>query len=274
MLSVLDSNMLREPALEAYLSATRSNKVAIFEMVAIEMYKKAPVQFVPDYLRILCRHSDQVVILRNSYEWHTKRIRSAACARSLICRDQTSYFPEFCVSVYEEPQDPRFIAHLEGEEKRARWHIDELTRQSAQQEAIFAAIASNFTSGERAELVKRVTFSRTTVHKLFDMVNFVTIQLLEQANVPTKDRPRNMVEALDTYLFRYALCMILLYTRWMIGGGKPTGKRGDRLTNDVVDMQIVAASTFFRGLLSQDQNPISISTEARRLLRGIRAFVG
>jgi hypothetical protein len=274
LLKVIDSNYLQDPGLETYLASSRSNRAVITELIAIEMNKKAAVQSAPDYLRILCRFSNQVLILRDSYEWHNRRIRTTAQARSIICKEQTEYFSEFCVSVYEQPQDPRFVDHLEQEEKKARWHIDELTKQSEHQEKVFAAIAERFSTRERGELIARVPFSQSTVTKLLDLVNFVTIQLLDDAEVPEKERPRNMVEALDTYLFRYALCMILLYTRWMTGGGKPTGKRKDRLTNDVVDMQIVATSTFYGGLLSHDRKPVDVSREARRILRGMRAFVG
>ena len=274
MLKVLDSNLLKEPALADFLSATRSNKVVVTELLAIEMNKRAAVQSAPDYLRILCRFPSQVLILRDSYEWHSQRIRSAAQARSLICNEQTSYFPEFCVSVYEQPQDPRFIDHLEQEEKNARWHIEELAKQSEHQERVFAAISRRFSASEKSEMIARVPFSQTTVTKLLDMVNFVTVQLLDDAEIPLGVRPRNMIEARDTYLFRYALCIILLYTRWMMGGGKPTGKRVDRITNDVVDMQIVATSTIFGGMLSNDQKPMDVSREARRILRGMRAYVG
>lgn len=270
----MDTNLLTDPSLDAYLPGSRSNKVVVAELVAMEMSKKSAAETAPDYLRILCRHPRQVVILRDSYEWHNQSIRSAGQARSLICKEQTDYFPEYCVSVYNVPQDPRFTAHQRQEEQRARRYVEELTKQSANQEKVFTTITKRFSASERAEMVTRTPYSQSTVVKLLDLVNFVTIQLLDDAEVPLVDRPRNMVEARETYLFRYALCMILLYTRWMIGGGKPTGKRVDRLTNDVVDMQIVASSTFFGGLLSHDRKPVDVSREARRILRGIRAFVG
>lgn len=274
MLQVVDTNMLKDPALRAYLSKSRSNKVLVSEMVAVEINKHAAVEATPERLRILCSFPKQVFILRDSFDWLNNHINSAAAARALICDEQTEYFSSFCVSVYEQPQDPRFVAHLNDVEAKSKWHISELAGQSSHLESLYERIASLFTESERCELIARVPFSKSTVKKLLDLVALANVQLLDDAAIDAADRPRNMNEALDTYLFRYALCMVLLYTRWMLGGGKATGKRLDRVTNDVVDMQIAATSTFFGGLLTGDMKPRDVSREARRMLRAINAYVG
>jgi hypothetical protein len=68
-------------------------------------------------------------------------------------------------------------------------------------------------------------------------------------------------EAPDRFIFRLALCMLLLALRWISVGGA-TNVSPQRIRNDLVDINFAAFATYFDGLLTADDKLASIYQEA------------
>jgi hypothetical protein len=96
--------------------------------------------------------------------------------------------------------------------------------------------------------------------------------LFVSTGVPERRYPRINGHALNFFIFRYAMCIVLLYTRWVHVGQQERPEA--KLINDVVDMHIAAVGTFFGGVLSKDERLLGVHREARYLLRIGRAYVG
>jgi hypothetical protein len=91
--------------------------------------------------------------------------------------------------------------------------------------------------------------------------------------VPEHQYPKLNFHAFGYFIFRYAMCMTLLYTRWVHHGN--LSDNTDKLVNHVMDMHLAALGTFFGGVLSDDEMLIDVHREARWLLRATgKAFVG
>ena len=75
----------------------------------------------------------------------------------------------------------------------------------------------------------------------------------------------NADELFDTYIFRVALCGLLLSLRWASVGGARNVKV-ERIRNDMVDIHFAAYATIFDGLLTNDQKLSGIYREACGIL--------
>ena len=67
------------------------------------------------------------------------------------------------------------------------------------------------------------------------------------------------------YIFRVALCGLLLSLRWASVGGASNVKV-ERIRNDMVDIHFAAYATIFDGLLTNDQKLSGIYREACGIL--------
>jgi hypothetical protein len=75
------------------------------------------------------------------------------------------------------------------------------------------------------------------------------------------------------FAFRYSLCELPCYMEW-VRVARTTGKKLPRRVDDVVDMQITAMGTLFNGVPSTDATLQTVSNTARRVLRGLGAYIG
>ena len=93
------------------------------------------------------------------------------------------------------------------------------------------------------------------------------------ADHPTVTTFPDAKEAPDRFLFRIALCMLLLALRWIsVGGASNVNAR--RLRNDMVDVNFAAFATYFDGLLTADDKLASIYLEAKIWLERIFSLTG
>jgi hypothetical protein len=84
-------------------------------------------------------------------------------------------------------------------------------------------------------------------------------------------RPR-WDEAINTFIFRSALCLYLWVLHWIsVGGAK--GAKAETIRNDIVDLTFAAYATFFDGLLTGDNKLSEIHKGAVWLLRVLRLGV-
>jgi hypothetical protein len=271
MRHVVDSNYLRSPALEAHLSASVSHRVVVTDQTRGEMLKRNAALTVSQSLQILSRFPTQVEILRNADQFYGHRITSAKRARALICKRQTRDFADFSKAACH--LTPAFIAEMERSEPEAAAYIAKLERDTFTIRETFKLINREFTASELEELRRREPLSRGAQRTLLDVMFGISRGLFRDVGWPEQYVPRSHLEAMHTFVFRYAMCMTLLYTRW-VAAGQQMKTSASRFANDVIDMNTAAMGTFFSGVLSRDEKLIAVHREARYLLRIAGVFVG
>lgn len=270
---IADSNFLGEPALSRYLSRSRYNRIALPEAVLVEMHKDAPVDNIRKSLEIARRFPKQVIVLRGVTSIYGVPVRSAADARKLIDQHQTDSFAKWYDDVLMAEYDHVMAGLLSEAQTQAKVQIDEVAQSVMNIEPIFRKMKNRFTKDEREQLRNRLPYSRETQGKLLDLMYEMSHAMFDSANVPENQRPRLNVEAFQYFIYRYAMCMVLYYTRWVNTGSM--SNKIDKLVNDVMDLHIAAQATFFDGVSSNDRKLLDVYREARHLLRATGvAYVG
>lgn len=269
---VVDSNSLRSSRLETYLAARRTNIAVLTEFVLVEAYKCNPLITFPASLAILERFSQQVVVLKPSEKQLGMRGRASGMQRRLIDKRMTTEFPRLCARIRQaaagDAEQTRFILDTA---RIASIHMDKLVEAAPSIIQLFEFHAQRFTPMELNEIARQQPYSGTTQAKLIDMIMETTADIARATGAISPRTPPREITNLP--VFRYCLCMALLFTRW-VAGGRQKGTRPARTANDVMDANVAAYATYFDGVLSEDEKLLSVHTEARHILREIGVAVG
>lgn len=270
---IVDSNFLQKPALSEYLSASRSNKIAVAEEVLVEMHKREPALTVRKNLEVARGYPTQVIILRGVTSIYGLSINSAADARKLIDRRQTTGFAQWYDDVLQASNDCAISRSLANAKKQAQAQTQEIAAKVQHMLPIFRDIKKRFSNEELTQLRKRIPYGASTQCKLLDIMYGISRALFINTNVSEHQYPELKLHAVRYFIFRYAMCMTLLYTRWVHHGN--LSEDTAKLVNHVVDMHLAALGTFFGGVVSDDEMLVDVHREARWILRATgNAFVG
>jgi Xaa-Pro aminopeptidase len=270
---IADSNFLQKPALREFFAASTSNKIAVSEEVLVEMHKREPRLTVTKNLELAREYPGQVVVLRGVTGIYGLPINSAMDARKLIDSRQTARFAQWYDDVLQAEDDDAMGMLIANAQKQAQAQIEEIASAVKHIKPIFRNMKKRFDNEELAQLRKRIPYSESTQRKLLDIMFGVSRALFVNAKVPAHLYPHFNGHAFRYFIFRYAMCMTLLYTRWVHFGNFSDDI--NKLVNHVVDMHLAALGTFFSGVLSDDEMLIDVHREARWLLRTTgSAFVG
>ena len=110
-------------------------------------------------------------------------------------------------------------------------------------------------------------WSEEFFHKLLENVTLVAAKLFYSH--PKIHKLPIALEAPNTLIFRFSLCMNLLVLDWILGGS-PRTLKAERVRNDHVDMMIAAYATFFDGVISSDRKLCRIHSQACAALHAFR----
>lgn len=270
---IADTNFLRKPELREYLSASRSNRVAIAEQVLVETHKREPALTVRKNLEVARGYPAQIVVLRSITSIYGLPVNSAATARRLIDKRQTTRFAQWYDDVLHVGDDDEMSRLLADAESQAQAQIKDVAAKVQYIQPIFQKMKDRFDKDELVQLRKRIPYRESTQRKLLDLMYEMSRALFVSTDVPKHQYPKLRLHAFRYFIFRYAMCMTLLYTRWIHHGNLSDDT--EKLVNHVMDMHLAAVGTFFGGILSDDEMLVDVHREARWLLRATGvAFVG
>jgi len=267
---VIDSNYLRDPALADYLGRSPRHIAVLTEFVLLEAHKKDPLITVPKSIAILAQFPDQVEVIRPSRRLARFPGRSAGLQRRLIDQEQSRAFAELCRQMRRTRDDPATQEAIRRTAEIASTHIDGLVAAAPTIIALFQGHVARFTPAELVALRTRQSRSPDMQRKLLDIVVETTKDVAATTSaIPPACRP---AEIANLPVFRYCLCMMLLFIRW-IEVGRQTKTANNRIANDVIDANIAAYATYFDGVLSTDGKLRALHREARQVLREIGGAV-
>lgn len=272
---VADSNSLQKPALALleHLSKSRSNRIALAEEVLVEMHKREPVYIVQKSLEVARDFPDQVVVLHGVTSIYGMPICSAADARKIIDNRQTTSLAQWYDDVLQSERSMKMTGFIAEAQKQAQTRVAEIAAKVAHIQPIFRIMNTRFNANELKQMRSRIPYSDGTQRKLLDVMYEMSRAMFMSTNVPLDQYPKLNVHALRYFIFRYAMCMTLLYTRWVHHGNLSDDT--NKLVNHVMDMHLAALGTFFGGVLSKDKMLVDVHREARFLLSvSGRAYLG
>ena len=271
-LYITDSNYLQDPdeRLLSYLRASRANRIALSEHVLIEMHKTEPQITVTRSLAQARQYAEQVVLLRGSPHIYGKALRTGTQVRAgMIDTKQSRLFGKWYDDVLVG--SPEIMTHLAEMQVQAVASIADIGSTIDELLPTFQLTRKRFTKEELAEIRSRNLKSRSTQDKLIRVMFDMSNALFNRCNIPEQNRPHLTQDGPHYYLFRYAMCMTMLFTRWVYFGNLSPDR--DKQINHVIDMHLCAEATFFDGILSKDKGVDDVHRQSRTLLRLMRGYI-
>ena len=270
---VVDSNFLRSPELAAHLSAKPTNHAVLTEFILMEQHKSSnPLHTVRESLAVCSKFSKQVIVLKRSPEILRLSTRSRGLQRRMIDYVQTRAFPEYCSALRDPARAEQVNFLIKRRATESAQHMALMLEDCRHLPEIYGRISNGFTTGELREVRRRHPFCRKTQFKLLDAMFEETKRLYFATNVEERYWPKTVADAVNSYPFRYALCLMLHYMRW-VRDGEPE-RSVQKLRNDIVDVNTAAFATFFDGLLTRDGKLKGIHEEGRHIAEQLGGYVG
>lgn len=268
---VVDTNFIKDEGLREYLSASRFNRAVIGQPQLIEIHKKHSHVDARKLLGLVCEFPAQIVILHSQATLYDMVGSTSRLIRQLTDARQTGAFPAFCDTVVRR-NDGVADAHFAAMEQQAALYIEDLKATSLKMVNLFNLSADGLTDAEVLLLRRRVPYSTELQRKLIDMTFGVTGVILTGAGVDRALWPKKNTLAVNTFAFRYALFVVMYFTRWM-KNGQAQIENADKLVNQIMDLQIAALASFFDGLKTREKKLIDIFEEGRSFVSQIGGYV-
>jgi len=269
---VIDTNWLADAALNDFLSRSSGNCAVISEMTLVEVHKDAAALNGRKLLQTLCANPHQVIVLRGTHDLYRDSGVSKGLCNRLIDPAQTANFGAYCRTVIDVADDDLTEAHFSLMEEQSRDQIADLRVNVSNILTLFERCLPIFEKSELDRLRKRIPYSEDLQRKLIHLSMDMHKMLLKSLSIQPQYYPCDTRRALDTFVFRYALCVVIFLTRWIRQGEAKTIKE-ERLVNHVMDLKTAAVATFFDGLKTHDEMPRDVHLEVKHILGAIGAYV-
>lgn len=249
MRKVVDSNYLRSPDLAGYLA--KGHEIVLTEFILMEQFRRNATVTVRHSFEICSRWAGRVITLKRSPEILALATRSKGLAHRMIDGRQTAAFADFCRAFRQEELPGAMIRHIRQREAESAAHMALLLDEAKLVPAIFDRLSRRFTPSELIEIRSMKPLARSTQEKLIETMFEESKRLYLVTEVEPRFLPETRADAVNAFPFRYALCLTLLYMRW-IRDGKQRARAPEKVRNDIVDANTAAFATYFDGVLSRD----------------------
>jgi hypothetical protein len=260
MRKIVDSNFLQRNELRVFLSESPSNFAVLTDYVSMEAYKGDTLTSIYRSMEILAEYPSQVIILHGTQHACSLAGDGLSFPTRMIDDDQTKGFAEYCHMLrLAQRGNTSLQRQLLEHGREANAHMDRMLQDAGTLSGAFDDIATTYTPAELRQLRKtNVPYPESLVEKTVTHVMMVAAILLREHPAVTNFPQAH--EAPDRFVFRIALCGLLLALRWIAVGGA-ANVRAERLRNDVVDMNFAVFATYFDGILTADQKLASLYYE-------------
>ncbi|WP_264611549.1 hypothetical protein [Sphingobium sp. B11D3B] len=240
-----------------------SNQIAISHHVLVEAHKSNPQATLINSFERARAYPDQVLLMRDVIDVYPQRLDTGAKIRAmLIDRGQGPNFPIWYDDVVAAEQGSGMMTFLLNKQAQAKQVIANFAADAHHFDLAFRQMRKEFTPDELREIRARVIKSKSTQGKLIDAIYRISRTMFSRGQVANP--PARYIDAPHYFLFRYAMCVVIFFIRWVKSGNLPQDT--DKLVNHIVDLHIAAQATFFHGVLSRDDVVIDVHQQARFLL--------
>ncbi len=267
MKKVVDSNYLQASELEEYLTKASSNCVVLTDYAAMEAYKGNTLKSIFKSMHILCKHSQQVYILKSTMSICGLRSQNQGLIKHFIDKGQSKEFSKYCKNLHKAEKGNKALQDaLLAYGKSATEHVDKIYSDASHFIADITELSKDYTKQELRVFRKNEPYTSEMKDKMIKHI--LELALLCFKNHPKVSKPPISNELPSSFIFRYSLCMYLLVIHWISKGGVEDVNPA-KMQNDMIDMNYVAYSTYFDGLLSKDKKALLIYKEALSLLDNV-----
>lgn len=271
LLVMADGNFLRDVRLRRYLSANTQHGLVLADLTVIEMFKKNAIGTARGSLKILADFPNQIFALKPTHLWLDTKVLSEADLQHLIDPDRSDELRQLSIDYKCEGVINGFADRMKAHEIEASQYMRQLSCQVQTLESSLQELLKEFRADELTQIRTGQGITGALQKKMFNLVDEVTVEFVRANQEPGRSAPLMRSEAHGMFAYRYALCVVIGFTRWVSIGRQV--KSLERRLNDVVDTQIAATSTYFNDVLTNDRDLHFVASNARDVLRHLRAFV-
>lgn len=252
---VIDSSMLQSQKLRSYLQASSDNFAVLADYAWIEIYKQHTLEAVERGLSVVGDFPDQLILLRTNGEIIgldptepdlRERMQFKGIADSI--REMAAIVRSAAVD------DPAVLERLHDVWNFASGLLPELIEGAIDiAESLPEMESQMFTKAE----IRVIRTSTRYPHAMMETIYGAAVQLWEtlanEYRLPWKNLGDNRVAR--TYLFRYALGLVIHLLWWIRRGSQPV-KRMDRMRNDMIDLSFCVYASYFDGFMTADDKAL------------------
>ncbi|NEY92012.1 hypothetical protein [Tabrizicola oligotrophica] len=271
LMVMADGNYLRDERLRTYLSAHSQHWLVLSDLTLVEMFKKNALGTARASLKILADFPDQIFALKPAYLWLDAKVRSEADLQQLVDLNRSADLRQLSRAYKSDEAIHGFADRMKARETEASEYIRQLRGHAETLEGSLQNLLKEFRAEELKQIRTAQGVTGALQEKIFNLVDEVTVEFVRANHEPGRTAPLKRSEAHGMFAYRYALCVVIAFTRWVALGRQ--AKSLDLWVNDVVDNQIAATSTFFNEILTKDRELQIVASNARDVLKHLRAFV-
>lgn len=269
-LMLVDANYLRSPELLQYLAGGPANRIALSEHVMIEQHKSNPRLTIENSFRQARNFPRQVVILKSIPAFYASRFTTGREVRRMSDAVQSRSFAQWYDDVLNAENHSGMQMHLAARQADSVKEIEHIAGDVKNLLPVFRRIRRDFTNAELSEIRALNLVSAQTQHKLINTMTRISRSLFEVMQISWARQPHDIREAPGFYLFRYAMCIVHLFIRWVHKGN--LSENTDKLVNHIMDMQLAAQATFYHGILTNDRTLADVHRQSRWLIGMMRGY--
>ncbi len=271
LMVMADGNYLRDERLKTYLSSHAQHRLVLADLTLIEMFKKNALGTARASLKILADFPDQIFVLKPTHLWLDAKVHSEADLQQLVDLDRSDDLRQLSRDYKSDEAIHSFADRMKAREIEASEYMRQLRGQVQTLEASHQNLLKEFRAEELKQIRTAQGISGALREKIFNLVDEVTVEFVRANQEPGRTAPLKRSEVHGMFAYRYALCVVIAFTRWVALGRQ--AKSLDLRVNDVVDNQVAATSTFFNEILTKDRELQIVASNARDVLKHLRAFV-
>ncbi|TPL05816.1 hypothetical protein FJ938_14470 [Mesorhizobium sp. B2-4-14] len=249
---VIDSSMLQSQELRSYLQGSPHNFAVLADYAWIEIYKQQTVEAIKHGLSVVGDFPDQLVLLRANGEIIQldpiepdlrDRMQFKGTADSI--REMAAIFRSATVD------DAAVLKQVHGHWSFANGLLPELIEGAVEIAASLPEMEEQmFTKAE----IRIIRTSRQYPAAMMETIYGAAMQIWETLahtyGLPWQDLGDNRIAR--TYLFRYALGLVIHLLWWISSGSQPV-RRMDRMSNDMIDLSFCVYASYFDGFMTADE---------------------
>ncbi|MEX0758925.1 MAG: hypothetical protein WD100_05040, partial [Tistlia sp.] len=240
--------------------------IVLTDYVAMEAYKADTLTSICRRMTIPCQYPAQVMVLRSTRDACGLALRADDFAEQIIDPEQSAGFGRFCQALaLAESGNQKIRQRVLEHGREAREHLERMLCESDGMMSAITEMAAGFSSQE-LKAIRRpdAAYSDALVSKLARNIIALSLNLMNSHPDVKKEAP-SFQGATDRFIFRIAICGLVLATRWIAVGGVQ-GVRPEKIRNDQVDINFAAFATYYDGLFTADKKLTELYRESKAWL--------
>lgn len=265
---LVDSNMLNSPELLEYFNEYKGNKIVLPDYIAFEAYKDENIEHIAASMETISQFPEQVLVLHGTRVITKLKDHAEILKWRFVNQDHTKEIKNFFRGLSQARRGNQAVKeYLLEQAKAANELIGGMLNAGEELHESFKEIEEKlFDKSEVKKMRQQSQYTQAMMKKIYYMAEKIANEVYLVH--PDHKRPPKSGVHQDCFLFRYGVAVTLLTIKW-IGRGNAQDVKAEKMRNDLIDATLVAYSTFYDGLLTNDKDMMWLQAMTDRYLEVI-----